>query len=360
MIRVLIVDDSALVREAFSAILGSDPEIEVVGTAGDPFRAAERLRSTIPDVVTLDLEMPRMDGLTFLRKLMAQHPLPVVMCSTRTTGGSDLAMQAYDAGAAEVIEKPKLATVQDREEAAILLIDAVKAAAASRVAGRRTTKAPSLPTVNRGKLSADAMLPPPSGRPAKPGAPVLVLGASTGGTDALRDVIAALPVDSPGCVVVQHMPAGFTRAFADRLNRGSTVDVKEAEDGDIVEPGLVLIAPGGERHMLLRRRGAGYQVALVEGPLVSRHRPSVDVLFRSAAVAAGQNASAALLTGMGDDGAQGLLELRQCGAYTAAQDEATCVVYGMPREAVERGAAVDVLPLGRIAVGLLAQARRAA
>jgi two-component system chemotaxis response regulator CheB len=342
-IRLLIIDDSALVRQTLCDIVAGDPDIEVIGTAGDPFAAARRIQQEVPDVITLDVEMPRMDGITFLRKLMAQHPLPVVMCSTLTEAGSATLLQALEAGAVDVILKPRVDTIEGMREARTRICDVIKAAARARLrpAGSRSL-AP------QPKLTADAVLPPPeSGAMARTTETVVCIGASTGGTEALRAVLEALPVDCPGIVIVQHMPEKFTAAFAGRLNGLCAVDVREAADGDAVLRGHVLIAPGN-RHMLLQRNGARYHVTVRDGPLVSRHRPSVDVLFRSAAHCAGANALGIIMTGMGDDGARGLAEMQAAGAATVAQDEASCVVFGMPKEAIARGAADRILPLDRL------------
>ncbi len=284
-IRVLIVDDSASVRQTLSAILSDDPEIEVMGVANDPFMAARKIREEVPDVITLDVEMPQMDGITFLRKLMAQHPIPVVMCSSLTEAGSETLMQALEAGAVDVILKPKIGAADHLAESAERVRTAVKGAARARVSKLRAAR--SSERLATAKLTADAVLPPPKiGAMAKTTEMVVCIGASTGGTEALRELLEALPANSPGIVIVQHMPEKFTAAFARRLNGLCEVEVKEAEDGDPVLRGHVLIAPG-DRHMLLERRGARYQVNVKNGPLVSRHRPSVDVLFRSAARSAG-------------------------------------------------------------------------
>jgi two-component system chemotaxis response regulator CheB len=342
-IRVLIVDDSASVRQAMADILGADPEIEVIGTAADPFVAARRIQDEVPDVITLDVEMPRMDGITFLRKLMAQRPVPVVMCSSLAEQGSATLMQALEAGAVDIILKPKMGTRQFLEDSAVAIRESVKAAASAQL-----RKLP--PRLNAPKkLSADVIMPPPSSRAmARTTEKIVCIGASTGGTESLRVVIEALPMDCPGVVVVQHMPELFTASFAKRLDSLSKVTVKEAENGDPVLRGHVLIAPGN-RHTLLQRSGARYHVAVQEGPLVSRHRPSVDVLFRSAAQFAGANALGIIMTGMGDDGAKGLLEMRQAGAATVAQNEESCVVFGMPKEAIALGAAERILPLDLLA-----------
>ncbi|PKR87269.1 chemotaxis response regulator protein-glutamate methylesterase [Pleomorphomonas diazotrophica] len=360
-VRVLIVDDSASVRQTLSTILGNDPEIEVIGVAADPFVAAKRLREDIPDVITLDVEMPRMDGITFLKKLMAQHPIPVVMCSSLVEEGSETLMQTLEAGAVDVILKPKIAAADHLAEQAMLICDTVKSAARARL-GRRRNAPPAAPAglkTPAPKLTADAMLPPVAhGAMAKTTEIIVAVGASTGGTEALREFLMALPANAPGIVIVQHMPEHFTAAFAKRLDGLCQVSVKEAEDGDPVLRGHVLIAPGG-RHLLLERQGARYHVAVKDGPLVSRHRPSVDVLFRSTARAAGPNAVGVIMTGMGDDGARGLLEMKEAGAHTVAQDEESCVVFGMPKEAIARGGVDTILSLEDIAPHIiLQQARR--
>ncbi|MEH3124210.1 MAG: chemotaxis response regulator protein-glutamate methylesterase [Sphingomonas phyllosphaerae] len=350
-IRVLVIDDSASVRQAMTAILSADPQIEVIAAAADPFAAARYMQAEVPDVITLDVEMPRMDGITFLRRLMAQCPVPVVMCSSLVEEGSDTLLQALEAGAVDVILKPRVGVADHLAEAHLMIRETVKGAARARLGARRTARGADAPAQ---KLSADAVLPPPTGRAmSKTTEMVVCIGASTGGTEALREVLEELPANSPGIVIVQHMPESFTRAFARRLDGLCQVDVKEAEDGDTVMRGRVLIAPGGLRHTMLERQGARYVVSVKEGPLVSRHRPSVDVLFRSAARNAGANAVGIIMTGMGDDGARGLLEMKTAGARTFAQDEETSVVFGMPKEAIARGAADRVVPLGRIARELL-------
>jgi two-component system chemotaxis response regulator CheB len=347
-IKVLIVDDSASVRQAMADILGSDPGIEVMGTAPDPFAAARRLQEELPDVMTLDVEMPRMDGIAFLRRIMAQRPLPVVMCSSLAEEGSDTLLQALEAGAVDVILKPRVGTAQFLHESKVRICDTVKAAARARMrrGGDRGGDYSGRPRTPEKKLTADVILPAATAghAMARTTETVVCIGASTGGTESLRVVLEALPANSPGIVVVQHMPEKFTEAFARRLDGLCDVEVKEAVDGDTVLRGRVLIAPG-DRHMLLQRSGARYHVAIKEGPLVSRHRPSVDVLFRSAARFAGANAVGIIMTGMGDDGAKGLGEMKQAGAFTIAQDEATSVVFGMPKEAIALGAAAAVLPL---------------
>lgn len=345
-IRVLIVDDSAVVRQTLSSILQTDPDIEIMGTACDPYIAAKRIQTEVPDVITLDVEMPRMDGITFLKKIMAQHPIPVLIISSLTEAGSQTALKALEYGAVDVIAKPRMDTKQFIEESRIKLCEAVKAAASAKLIHR----APSFLKVEP-KLSADAVIPKPTASMSmiKTTEVVIAVGASTGGTEALRVFLEAMPIDCPGIVIVQHMPENFTRSFANRLNELCKINVKEAENGDTVIPGHALIAPGN-KHMLLKRSGAKYYVEVKEGPLVNRHRPSVDVLFRSTARYAGANAIGIIMTGMGDDGARGLLEMKEAGAKTAAQDEATCVVYGMPKEAVKLGAADKVLPLEKLAL----------
>lgn len=354
-VRVLIIDDSASVRQAMTAVLSADPDIHVIAAAADPFAAARYIQSELPDVITLDVEMPRMDGITFLRRLMMQCPVPVVMCSSLVEDGSETLLQALEAGAVDIILKPKMGVADHLVEAHHRICETVKGAAQARLGARRAGKA----TEPARKLTADAVLPPPTGKAmSRTTEMVVCIGASTGGTEALREVLEALPANSPGIVVVQHMPESFTKAFAKRLNSLCEVDVKEAEDGDTVMRGHVLIAPGGLRHTMLERQGARYVVAIKEGPLVSRHRPSVDVLFRSAARNAGANAVGIIMTGMGDDGARGLLEMKQAGARTIAQDEATSVVFGMPKEAIARGAVDRIAPLGAIARELLHAAAR--
>ncbi len=345
-IKVLVVDDSALVRNALTEILSSDPEIEVVGTAADPFLAAKKMESVVPDVLTLDVEMPRMDGITFLRKIMHQHPMPVVICSTLTERGSDTMMRALEAGAVDIIQKPKLGTRQFFEESRIRICDAVKAAGRADVR-KLKPKAPVMKV--QPKLSADAVISGPAPRKVmETTEKVVIVGASTGGTEALRVFLEALPRDCPAIAIVQHMPEKFTAAFASRLDGICRITVREARDNDTMLRGQALIAPGN-MHMLLKRSGARYHVEVKEGPLVRRHRPSVDVLFRSAARYAGGNAIGVIMTGMGDDGAEGLKEMKDAGAYTIAQDEASCVVFGMPQEAIKHGGVDKVLALERIA-----------
>ena len=343
-IKVLVVDDSAVVRQTMAEILSSDRDIEVAGTAPDPFIAANRLRDEIPDVITLDIEMPRMDGLTFLQKLMSQHPIPVVICSGLAGKGSETALKALEYGAVEIIEKPRLGTKLFLEESKIRICEVVKAAAAARV--RRISSRHTIQVAP--KLTADAVIAKPTGKAmVRTTEKVVVIGASTGGTEALRILLEAMPPDAPGIVIIQHMPEHFTAAFAKRLDSLCRITVKEAADDDTVIRGRALIAPGN-RHLLLKRSGARYYVEIKDGPLVCRHRPSVDVLFRSTARYAGKNAVGVILTGMGDDGARGMLEMKEAGAATIAQDEESCVVFGMPNEAIKRGCVDKVLPLDRI------------
>lgn len=366
-IRVLVVDDSAVVRQSLSSILESDPEIEVMGTAADPIIAVKKIMKEVPDVITLDIEMPRMDGLTFLRKIMSQHPIPVVVISSLTSEGTEVAMKALEYGASEIIAKPAMNTAKFIQESKIMLCDAVKAAAQAKLARKKIAPSPVLPptpSVQPGpaqtavtstpfsvppKYSADVMLEKPSNSgPIIHTDQIVVLGASTGGTEAIRSLLKQLPERFPGMAIVQHMPEGFTKSFANNLNSICKVEVKEAENNDKLYQGRVLIAPGS-KHMLLKRVGKEYFVEVKDGPLVNRHRPSVDVLFRSAARYAGQNATALLLTGMGNDGAKGLLELKEAGAHTIAQDETSSVVFGMPKEAIKLGAADKIMPLDRMA-----------
>lgn len=351
-IRVLIIDDSASVRQTLTRVLEEDPDIEIMAVASDPFMAARKIQEEVPDVITLDVEMPRMDGITFLRKLMAQRPIPVVMCSSLTEAGSETLLQALEAGAVDVILKSKIGAADGLADDALRIREVVKSASHARLPVVRRAAGTIRSASREGpakKLTADAMLPPPTGRAmAKTTEMVVCVGASTGGTEALREFLEELPANAPGMVIVQHMPEKFTAAFAKRLNGLCEVEVKEAVDGDPVLRGHVLIAPG-DKHMLLERQGARYHVSVKTGPLVSRHRPSVDVLFRSAARSAGSNAMGIIMTGMGDDGARGMLEMHQAGAYTVAQDEASSVVFGMPKEAITRGGVDRILPLDQIA-----------
>jgi two-component system chemotaxis response regulator CheB len=344
-IQVLVVDDSAVVRRTLEEVLASDRDIEVMATAADPYIAADKIRHEIPDVITLDVEMPRMDGITFLQKIMTQHPIPVVICSGLTEAGSETALRALEYGAVDIILKPRIGTKQFLEESRVRICDAVKAAAQARLGRIRCTAHTAPP-----KLTADAVLAKANARSEamlRTTEKVVVVGASTGGTEALSDFLRAMPLDSPGIVIVQHMPEYFTRAFASRLDGICGMSVKEAENNDTVIRGRALIAPGN-RHLLLKRSGARYYVEIKDGPLVSRHRPSVDVLFRSAARYAGKNVVGVIMTGMGDDGAKGMLEMKEAGAFTIAQDEESCVVFGMPKKAIELGAVDRVLPLSAI------------
>ena len=343
-IRVLVVDDSAVVRQTLSEILSSDPQIEVMATAADPFVAAERMRAEIPDVITLDVEMPRMDGITFLQKIMSQHPVPVIMCSSLTEASCETTLKALECGAVDIIQKPRLGAKQFIEESKVRICDAVKAAAQARVKRSSATAIKVSP-----KLSADAVIAKATTKAMiQTTEKVVAVGASTGGTDALRIFLEAMPPDAPGLVIVQHMPENFTAAFSKRLDGICKISVKEAADNDTIIRGRALIAPGNH-HMLIKRSGARYYVEIKEGPLVCRHRPSVDVLFRSAARYAGKNAVGVIMTGMGDDGARGMLEMKEAGALTIAQDEASCVVFGMPNEAIKRGGVDRILSLERIA-----------
>lgn len=347
MINVQLVDDSALVRKLLQEQLEEIPGICISGSARDPLFAMRNMEKQWPDVIILDIEMPRMDGITFLKKIMAERPTPVIICSTLTEKGAETTMQAMSAGAVDIITKPQSELRAFMEGSKDRLIHAVKAAAEARVS--RSARLKSTPQPATEKLTADAVLPAHPERKilGTTTDKVVAIGTSTGGTQALEKVLTQLPRTSPGIVVVQHMPEQFTAAFATRLNQLCDVTVKEAQNGDRVISGTVLIANGG-KHMLLARNGAQYIVNLKDGPLVSRHRPSVDVLFRSVANIAGKNALGIIMTGMGDDGVKGMLEMRKNGAVTYAQDEATCVVYGMPKEAVKQGAAMYEVPLEQI------------
>ncbi len=331
-IKVLIVDDSAIVRKILTDALSSEDDLEVAGTAPDAYVARDKIVSLSPDVLTLDIEMPRMDGLTFLKALMRHHPMPVVVISSLGLASCEAAMTALREGAVEVVAKP--GGPYSVGDLRLTLANKIRAAARARLSRPAQTQ-PAL----------DAM--PPLAREAADPTQVIAIGASTGGTEAIESVLRGLPSNVPGIVVAQHIPAGFSRAFAERLNQVCGLEVLEAKDGDAVSPGRALIAPGNF-HMLLRRSANGYHVGVKDGPLVCYQRPSVDVLFSSVAEAAGTRAVGVILTGMGSDGAQGLLKMKQAGAITAAQNEATSVVFGMPREAIRLGAASDVLPLSKI------------
>ncbi|MFT4115030.1 protein-glutamate methylesterase/protein-glutamine glutaminase [Silvibacterium sp.] len=338
--KALIVDDSALMRKLLHQILSSDPEIEVVGVAGDPFVAREKIKALHPDVLTLDVEMPRMDGLTFLEKLMRGHPMPVVMISTLTEKGAEVTLRALSLGAVDYIAKPTLdvsaGTLQQAEE----IVARVKAAARAKVRVGQRTVASVAPVSSRSTPQFTATHK------------VVAIGASTGGTEALCEVLTVLPADFPGIVIVQHMPETFTKQFAARLNSLCRIQVKEAEDRDRILPGHALLAPGGH-HMAVVRKGMEYGVHVYRGERVNRHLPSVDVLFSSCAREMGRNVLGVILTGMGGDGARGMLEMKQAGAYNIAQDEATSVVYGMPHEALKLGGVDEVLPLERISLGMM-------
>jgi two-component system chemotaxis response regulator CheB len=346
-IKVLIIDDSAVVRQVVAGVLQADPGIEVIGAAADPLLAMERMKITWPDVIVLDIEMPRMDGITFLRKIMSERPTPVIICSTLTEKGAQTTMEALAAGAVAILTKPKLGLKQFLNDSSDDLTAAVKSAAG--VNARRLVARTAPPPRPAGKNTADVVLAAGGTHTNLMNTErVVAIGTSTGGTQALEVVLTALPENAPGMVIVQHMPEKFTAAFAARLDSLCAINVREAQNNDRVIQGRALIAPGG-KHMMLKRSGAQYHVEVVDGPLVNRHRPSVDVLFRSAAKFAGSNALGVIMTGMGDDGAAGLLEMRGTGARTLGQDEHSCVVYGMPKEAFKRGAVGKEVPLDDIA-----------
>lgn len=355
-IRVMIVDDSAVVRQVLRQALSADPGIEVIGAASDPLFALEHMKRQWPDVIVLDIEMPRMDGLTFLRKLMAERPTPVVICSSLAARGSEAAMNALAAGAVSIITKPSAGLKQFLEDSANDIVHAVKAAARANLRRLVPPAAAPLP-----RLSADAVLPATGGlgsgaNMVRTTERFVAIGTSTGGTQALEAVLTRLPAVAPPIVIVQHMPERFTAMFAERLNGLCAIEVREARHGDRIAPGRALIAPGG-KHMMVARSGAQYTVEVVDGPLVNRHRPSVDVLFRSCAKFAGRNATGIIMTGMGDDGARGLKEMHDAGATTYAEDESTCVVFGMPKEAIRLGGVDHVLPLERIPEAIMQAAR---
>jgi two-component system chemotaxis response regulator CheB len=346
-LNVLVVDDSATVRQVLMAVLSEKRGFRVT-VAADPLIAIDKMKRFPPDVILLDLEMPRMDGMTFLRKIMSENPLPVVICSGLTGPRTEAAIRALEIGAVDIITKPKIGIRGFLEESAVLLEDAVRAAATAKLRNSRPRRARSL-----GNNTADVILAPAIHQATvEHRDQIVAIGASTGGTEALLQILAQMPEGCPGIVAVQHMPEGFTSAFARRLDGVCRIEVREASHGDRVVPGRAYIAPGN-RHMLVHRIGSGYFLEVREGPLVSRHRPSVNVLFRSVAQAAGASALGILMTGMGDDGADGLLEMKQAEALTIAQDEASCVVFGMPREAILRGAVDEILPLSRIPSAIL-------
>ncbi len=339
-VRVLVVDDSAVMRQLLSTLLAEDPEIEIVGTAPDPLVARDRIKALNPDVITLDVEMPHMDGVSFLRKIMTLRPMPVVMISTLTQAGAEITLEALEIGAVDFIAKPVTNVAQELAAIASELQAKVKTAARTKVGAHR---------------AAAAAVAPRAPRPHKfvsSGEKIVVIGASTGGVEALKAVLMGLPADCPPVLITQHMPPRFTAAFAERLNRECPMAVSEARHEDAVEQGHVYIAPGSH-HLELVRKGTGFACAINDGPPVSGHRPSVDVLFRSAVRAAGPKAVGVILTGMGKDGAEGLLELRRTGAMTLGQDEATALIYGMPRVAFERGGVAKQLPLSHVADAIL-------
>ena len=359
-IKVVIVDDSASVRVVLKQILESDPMIDVIATAADPLVASRLFEKEWPDVIILDVEMPHKDGITFLKEIMKDHPTPVVICSSLTEKNAAITIDAMRAGAVEVLTKPRIGVKDFFNEASMMIIDAVKAASQANLKILRRSsethrlqkpvgeEPPKRKLTPNPKLSADVILPAKAGKPMTERTErFIAIGASAGGTQAIEEVLKDLPANSPGIVIVQHMPEKFTQAFADRLDRVCAVTVREATDGDSVEQGLVLIAPGN-RHMLVNRKGRHYSVAIKDGPPVSRHRPAVDVLFRSVAQHAGKNALGIILTGMGDDGAVGMLEMHKAGVPTIAQNKETCIVFGMPKEAIDRGGVDTVLPLQKI------------
>jgi two-component system, chemotaxis family, protein-glutamate methylesterase/glutaminase len=354
-IKVMIVDDSAVVRQVLVELLGNDPGIEVIAAVADPLFAMQRLKTQWPDVIVLDVEMPRMDGVTFLRKLMHERPTPVVICSTLTEAGAPTTIEALAAGAVTVITKPKIGLKQFLSDSAHELTSAVRIAAranVNRIAARAESQASGIGAATRSKNTADVILAPAERAMSRTTEHVVAIGCSTGGTQALQEVLTVLPAVCPAVVIVQHMPPTFTAAFAQRLNGLCKITVKEAQHNDRVVPGCALIAPGG-KHLLLQRSGAQYYVEVREGPPVNRHCPSVDVLFRSAAKAAGPNALGIIMTGMGDDGARGLKEMRTAGASTIAQDEQSCVVFGMPKEAIRMDAVDRILSLHELPRAIL-------
>lgn len=340
-IKVLVIDDSALIRGMMKEIINRENDMECVGAAPDPLVAREMIKTLNPDVLTLDVEMPKMDGLDFLERLMRLRPMPVLMISTMTEMGSDITFRALELGAVDFVAKPKIDIAHGMEESAIEITDKIRAVVQARV-----HKISVAPVVHQ-KLFADVILPSVAGRFSST-EKLIVIGASTGGVEAIKEVLTQLPADAPGVLIAQHMPENFTKSFAGRLNSLCKISVKEAEHNERILPGHAYIAPG-HSHLLVKRSGARYIVELNQGPLVNRHRPSVDVLFRSAANVAGANALGIILTGMGKDGVQGLLEMKQAGSHTIAQDEASCVVFGMPKEAIAAGGAREVLPLQNIA-----------
>ncbi|HAS46723.1 MAG TPA: chemotaxis response regulator protein-glutamate methylesterase [Microscillaceae bacterium] len=352
-IKLLIIDDSALVRQVLTKIFSSDPEIDIVGTASDPYVAARKMKEIKPDVITLDIEMPRMDGITFLQRLMAQYPIPVVVISTLTVEEADTALMALEAGAVEVISKPKINTKEALEESTIKLCAAVKTAYYARVERKRVISKPKRSTHSESTTTPQKRRNDIIRTTDK----VVAIGASTGGVKAIKEILQQFPVDCPGVVIVQHMPKLFTKQFAFRLDNECEVSVKEAEDGESILKGHVLIAPGN-LHLTVKRSGAKYIVQLLDAPLVNRHRPSVDVLFQSVAQSVGKNAIGVILTGMGSDGAKGILDMKVAGAFTIAQDEQSSVVYGMPKEAVKLNAIDKILNLNQIAPEVIRKANQ--
>ena len=351
-IRVVVVDDSALIRSVLREIIDSQPDMEVAGVAPDPVVAREMIRRLDPDVLTLDVEMPKMDGLDFLEKLMRLRPMPVVMVSTLTERGSEITMRALELGAVDFVTKPKISIQHGMQEYADTIADKIRAAARARI--RRHVPGPA----GLAAPAASAARPLPAlGNPLASSEKLIIIGASTGGTEAIKEFLLQMPPDCPGILIVQHMPEGFTRSFAERLDKLCRIAVAEAVHGERVLPGHAYLAPG-HSHLLLARSGANYVTQLDQGPPVNRHRPSVDVLFRSAALHAGKNAVGVILTGMGRDGAAGMLEMRQAGAWNVAQDEASCVVFGMPREAIAVGATHETGPLKELPGMVLAQLTR--
>ena len=344
-IKVLIIDDSALIRSLLTEIINRQPDMEVVGTAPDPLVARERIKALNPDVLTLDVEMPKMDGLAFLEKLMRLRPMPVVMVSSLTEKSSAITLHALELGAFDFVTKPKIDIQSGLREYAEELADKIRGAAKARL--RQPAPHRAVPAPGGQKNNADVVLPAEHHSFATT-EKVILVGASTGGTEALREFLVDMPADCPAILITQHMPETFTKTFAKRLDSLCRISVKEADHGERVLPGHAYLAPGN-RHLLLRRSGANYITELSDGPPVSRHRPSVDVLFRSAANCAGKNAVGIIMTGMGDDGAAGMLEMYQAGAHTLAQDEASCVVFGMPKEAIGRGGVTEVVPLAEMA-----------
>lgn len=356
-IKVILIDDSAVVRQVNKETLEKESDIEVIAACADPLYAIEKMKLKWPDVIVTDIEMPRMDGLTFLKKIMAEHPTPVVVCSSLAEKGAAATMEALAAGALSIITKPKMGVKQFLQESGNDIVSAVRAAARANM--RRVLPSTAMPANLRPKLTADAMLAAQAASTramAETTDKVIAIGTSTGGTQALEAVLTKLPRTTTGIVVVQHMPEKFTGMFAERLNSLCAIEVREAKDGDRVLPGRALIAPGG-RHMMLKRSGAQYYVEVKDGPVVNRHKPSVDVLFRSVAQIAGRNALGVIMTGMGDDGARGMKEMHDAGAQTVAEDESTCVVFGMPKVAIDLGGVDKIVPLDRIPQEIIAYGR---